>query len=207
MRTLTLVVPMVALMAVAGCGRDAAPAKPIVTAAQLDKQAIDAATATERRYQSALAKGDLAFLGECRPGSPESIRLVDIAGEGARGYSLAITADAHGAVAIWQGLQHVGGGKYQAYGPQGMRLDGNGWRQLQQMLMELHLDEVRPGGDGIAPKRAPGGGPFFAYCLDGQAHLGTRAQRVVDDSGAEQLAVRMRRLAGNYYSPPARGDE
>jgi hypothetical protein len=38
-------------------------------AAQFDKQAIDAATAHERAYQAALAKGDLPFLGRCAPGA------------------------------------------------------------------------------------------------------------------------------------------
>ena len=110
------------LPALGACGRDAAPAKPRQSAAQQAQQAIDAATAAERRYQDALARGDLAYLPECNAGSPEMIRLVEMSTDGAQGYSLAMTADARGAVAIWQGLLHGKDGKYQGYGPQGMRL-------------------------------------------------------------------------------------
>ena len=183
------------LLALTGCGREppSAPVSPALT----DQQAIEAATATERKYQAALAKGDLAFLGECAAGSPEAMRLVDMAADDSQGYSLAIVADARGAVAIWQGLQRLGPKKYQAYGPKGMRLDVNGWRQLRQLLVEAPFfsgegpidDSMRP------PSRA-----FLVSCLDGERRVS--APRMSPTS-FDQFAVRMRRLSGNYYSPPA----
>jgi hypothetical protein len=186
--------------AASGCGQREAATAP-KRSAQTDQQAIDAATATERKYLEALPKGDLAYLAPCANGSPEFIRLVEVSQGSAQGYSLAITADARGAVAIWQGLQRAADGTWQPTGHQGMRLDVNGWRQLRQMLVELELDDhVRP--DAMTLPKGPGEGRFFAYCLEGRPHLGT--QRLVDDHGADALAVRMRRLAGNAYSPPPR---
>ncbi len=182
---------------VGGCGRDPAPAAapaPVIT----DKQAIEAATANERQYQDALAKGDLAFLAACGPGAPDSVRLVEMADDDSQGYSLAITADVRGAVAIWQGINHVGGGKYQAYGPHGMRLDGNGWRQVRQSLTESSFvsGEKVVDGDGlfVAPTRS-----FLVFCLEGERGV---ASTPTASAEFDRIAVRMRRLAGNYYSPP-----
>ena len=197
-------VALVALLLLAGCSRE--PAAPVAAPAPVitDKQAIEAATANERRYQDALAKGDLAFL-ECAAGSPESVRLVEMADDDSQGYSLAITADARGAVAIWQGINHVGGDKYQAYGPHGMRLDGNGWRQIRQLLGdEAFVQHARPNAPGAASTASRA---FVVSCLDGE-------RRVVDRFGGsspngpteyERAVVTMRRLAGNYYSPPGQG--
>jgi hypothetical protein len=193
---------LVLLLLLAGCGRE--PAAPSVAPAPVvtDKQAIDAATASERLYQDALAKGDLAFLASCGPGSPESVRLVEMADDDSQGYSLALTADARGAVAIWQGINHVGGGKYQAFGPHGMRLDGNGWRQVRQLVGdEAFARRARPDMPGSAPTASRA---FVVTCLDGE-------RRTVDRFGGsspggpteyERAVVTMRRLAGNYYSPP-----
>jgi hypothetical protein len=187
-----------ALALLAGCGRDAAPVQ-APSAVQTDQQAIAAATATERKYQDALAKGDLAFLAECAPGSAESMRLVEMAADDAQGYSLAVIADARGAVAIWQGIQRLGDRKYQAYGPKGMRIDGNGWRQLRQQLLESSfVDEAEVPNTSFLSSRPPGA--FLVSCLDG----GRRLARATDGPGDfDRIAVRMRRLAGNYYSPPA----
>jgi hypothetical protein len=192
------------VLASAGCDDERAAMPAPKRTAQTDQQAIAAATQTERDYQKALARGDLAFLAPCGSGSPEFIRLVDVSDATARGYSLAITADARGAVAIWQGLQRAEDGTWQPYGPKGMRLDVNGWRQLRQMLGEMKFDDTVHHDSTTLPKRGPGAGRFFAYCLEGRPHLGTHAQRAVDDGGADAFAVRMRRLAGNHYSPPAR---
>ncbi|MGH8029145.1 MAG: hypothetical protein ACREO3_04325 [Arenimonas sp.] len=191
------------VLAVGACARDDAPAQPIVSAAQRDKQAIDAASLRERAYQAALAKGDLAFLGGCAPGADESIRLVET-GSGNNGYSLAIVPDKRGAVAIWQGLQHVGNGKYSAYGPHGMRLDVNGWRQLRQALVEP--DFAMDAQSVAEPAKVLRAYPetFIAYCLDGHAFVAVAPPAAADERlGFERSAVTMRRLAGNYYSPPA----
>jgi hypothetical protein len=191
-------VAILALLLLAGCSR--APAPPVAAPAPVitDKQAIEAATANERLYQDALAKGELAFLASCAPGSPESVRLVEMADDDSQGYSLAITADAHGAVAIWQGINHVGAGKYQAFGPHGMRLDGNGWRQIRQLLGDpAFAQQARPDMPGSASIASRA---FVVTCLDGE-------RRTVDRFGGrsgdyERAVVTMRRLAGNYYSPP-----
>ena len=195
---------VVLALLLAACSRDPAPVAapaPVIT----DKQAIDAATANERLYQDALAKGDLAFLAGCNAGAPESIRLVDLSGDSASGYSLAITADARGAVAIWQGLSRTPAGTYQAFGPQGMRLDGNGWRQLRQKLMEA-VASANPGvRSGIPQPRQALPNPFVAYCLEGRPSVAWAEAAFPDGSrGFESLAVSMRRLSGNRYSPPAR---
>ena len=199
------------IAALAGCGRDAptpgATPAPAPTPVLTDKQAIEAATANERLYQDALAKGDLAFLAECAPGAPDSVRLVEMAEDDSQGYSLAMTADARGAVAIWQGINHVGDGKYQAYGPHGMRLDGNGWRQVRQLVGdEALVRRARPDMPGSAPSASRA---FVVSCFDGE-------RRTVDRFGGtspggpteyERAVVTMRRLAGNYYSPPGHASE
>jgi hypothetical protein len=196
MNRITIFVASVVLAGLVGCKREPVPItapKPVVT----DEQAIQAATATERQYQNALAKGDLAFLAKCAAGSPEAMRLVEMAPDDAQGYSLAITADTRGAVAIWQGIRRLGPKNYQAYGSQGMRLDGNGWRQLRQLLVESPFAEGgRPVDDSLTlPPRS-----FLVSCLAGER----RMARAPDSPAAfDRIAVRMRRLSGNYYSPPA----
>jgi hypothetical protein len=195
-----VLVAIVMLAGVAGCQRESAPvAAPAAAPAMTDQQAIDAATALERKYQDALAKGELDFLAECGPVSAESMRLVEMATDDAQGYSLAVIADARGAVAIWQGIQHLGEGKYQAYGPKGMRLDVNGWRQLRQSLSESSFvdGEKVVDGDGLflAPTRS-----FLVFCLEGERGM---ASATTASAEFDRIAVRMRRLAGNYYSPPA----
>jgi hypothetical protein len=193
------------LAVLAGCDR-APPAAPGPSTAQRDQQAIAAATERERAYQAALAKGDLPFLGGCAPDAGDSIRLVE-SGNGNDGYSLAVVADDRGAVAIWQGLQHAGGGKYSAFGPHGMRLDGNGWRQLRQALLE---PDFATGAEPVAePARVQRVYPdaFIAYCLDGHAFLAAAPAATDERLAFERTAVAMRRLAGNYYSPPARGGQ
>jgi hypothetical protein len=198
MNRITLLVAILVLTGLAGCKREPAPVTapaPVVT----DKQAIEAATAVERKYQDALAKGDLAFLATCAPGSPEAMRLVEMAPDDAQGYSLAITADARGAVAIWQGIRRLGPKNYQAYGSQGMRLDGNGWRQLRQLLVESPFAEGERVGDSLStPPRS-----FLVSCLDGKRGI---ARASVYPGAFDRIAVRMRRLSGNYYSPPAAAD-
>jgi hypothetical protein len=188
----------------AACGRDDAARTPAPSAAQLDKQAIDAATERERGYQAALGKGNLPFLDGCAPNSVDAIRLVDIGTGGSQGYSLAIVPDPRGAVAIWQGIQHVGGGKYSAYGPNGMRMDGNGWRQVRQSLVE---PDFALGAEPVAePARVQRAYPatFIAWCVDGAAFLVAEPTSPDERFAFERTAVAMRRLAGNYYSPPAR---
>jgi hypothetical protein len=192
--TIALGFALVVLPALAGCGRDAAPEKPRQGAAQQARQAIDAATAAERRYQAGLARGDLASMAECNASAPEVIRLVEMSTDGSQGYSLAMTADARGAVAIWQGLLHAKDGKYQGYGPQGMRLDVNGWRQVRQLVVEIR--DATTSGDMLgAPTRE-----FMVFCLDGKRG-GVDAATQPD--AFEAAAVHMRRLGGNYYSPPS----
>jgi hypothetical protein len=195
-----VLVAIVMLAGLAGCQRESAPeAARAPVPVPTDQQVIDAATVLERKYQDALAKGELDFLAECGPGSAESMRLVEMAADDAQGYSLAVIADARGAVAIWQGIQHLGEGKYQAYGPKGMRLDVNGWRQLRQSLSESSFVAGEKGVAGDGPVPAPSRA-FLAYCLDGERRVARASE---DRSGFERIAVRMRRLAGNYYSPPA----
>jgi hypothetical protein len=179
---------LVATLLVACGERAAVPMAP--SAAEFDKQAIAAATERERRYQAEIASGHLDFI-ECSPGTSEAVRLVDMDSGGTLGYSLAITADAHGAVAIWQGIQRTGAGKYQAYGPKGMRLDGNGWRQVRQALTE---DYVLPDSFSQPPPT------FLVTCLAGER---TRVDAATEWAKVDRIAVAMRRLAGNYYSPPA----
>lgn len=195
-RSLRALLVASALLALAGCGRDPAPVAapaPVIT----DKQAIDAATANERLYQDALGKGELAFLPTCAPGSPETVRLVEMADDDSQGYSLAMTADARGAVAIWQGINHVGGGKYQAYGPHGMRLDGNGWRQVRQLLGDpVFAQRARPEMPSSTPSAARA---FVVMCLDGERRT---VERFDGSNDYERAVVTMRRLAGNHYSPP-----
>jgi hypothetical protein len=197
---------VVAMVAMAACGRAGAPQPAAPSSAQLDKQAIEAATARERNYQAALAKGDLAYLDECATGATDSIRLVEVGADRSQGYSLAVLPDARGAVAIWQGLQHAGGGKYTAYGPQGMRLDGNGWRQLRQALVEpdfaLHVEPVTLPWKPRAYPQA-----FIAYCLDGHPFSAAAPASADERLAFERTAVAMRKLGGNYYSPPAHDDE
>jgi hypothetical protein len=178
----------------AGCGRDPSASAPVLSSAQRDQQAIAAATETERAYQVELAKGHLDPPGACQAGSVDFVRLVDVAGDGSQGYSLAITPDARGAVAIWQGLVRGAGGAYQAYGPKGMRLDVNGWRQIRQGLEETKDPYVE---DSLAPRASSA---FFVACLDGKRHS-MRANMA--PAQFDRVAVKMRRLAGNYYSPPA----
>jgi hypothetical protein len=192
----------VSIAACTGCGRDVAT--PVATAppapVPTDKQAIEAATANERLYQDALAKGNLAFLAACAPGSPESVRLVEMADDDSQGYSLAITADTRGAVAIWQGINHVGGVKYQAFGPQGMRLDGNGWRQIRQLLGDpAFAEHARPDMPGSARSASRA---FVVSCLDGERRMVDRFGGADASSEYERAVVTMRRLAGNAYSPP-----
>jgi hypothetical protein len=185
-----------ALLGLAGCQREPAPVAAPSRAAT-DKQAIEAATAAERRYQDALARGDLAYLADCNASSPEVIRLVEMSTDGSQGYSLAMTADARGAVAIWQGLLHAKDGKYQGYGPQGMRLDVNGWRQVRQRVVELR--DAAASGDTLgAPTRE-----FMVFCLDGRRG---GVDAATQPEAFEAAAVHMRRLGGNYYSPPPHQD-
>jgi hypothetical protein len=198
-----VLVAIVMLAGLAGCQRESAPeAARAPVPVPTDQQVIDAATVLERKYQDALAKGELDFLAECGPGSAESMRLVEMAADDAQGYSLAVIADARGAVAIWQGIQHLGEGKYQAYGPKGMRLDVNGWRQLRQSLSESSFvdGEKVVDGDGLflAPTRS-----FLVFCLEGERGM---ASATTASAEFDRIAVRMRRLAGNYYSPPAPAD-
>jgi hypothetical protein len=197
-----VVVAFPALLAalLAACGeRPATPPAP--SAAQLDKQAIDAATERERDYQANLATGDLPYLGGCKPGAGDSIRLVDIGST--QGYSLAVVPDARGAVAVWQGLQHAGNGKFSAYGPRGMRLDVNGWRQLRQALAEPDFaSRAEPIAEpGKVLRRYPE--TFIAYCIEGRAFLAAAPATPDERLAFERTAVAMRRLAGNYYSPPS----
>lgn len=197
-----------AVLAIGACGREQAPAA-APAPAMTEQQAIDAATARERAYQEALAKGDLGFLADCTLDGPESVRLVDMADDDSQGYSLAVTTDPHGAVAIWQGIQRLPTGAYQAYGARGMRLDGNAWRQLRQALVDPGF-AVQAQPDSVAPGAAGGGahrGTFVVYCLAGE-------RRSVQDPGGmagvnafERTAVTMRRLAGNHYSPPGAGGQ
>ena len=193
------ILPLLCCLALAGCGSPP-PVEKAAPRALTDKQAIDAATATERKYQDALAKGDLAFLAECSPDSAESLRLVEMSADDAQGYSLAVMADARGAVAIWQGLQRIGDRKYQAFGPRGMRLDVNGWRQLRQQLVESRFvtGQAVIGSDDAFIQSAHGG--FLVFCLDGERRLARESDGPTD---FDRIAVKMRRLGGNHYSPPA----
>jgi hypothetical protein len=193
----------VVLALLAGCGRHEPP-PPIPSAAQQDQAAIAAATAVERRYQDALARGELDWLADCAADAPETVRLVDMADDDAQGYSLAVTADAHGAVAIWQGIQRLGPDKYQAYGPKGMRLDVNGWRQLRQQLVDPEFEALVRSDFGASPPAGKYVGiqTFLASCLRGERRVVERTTNGQGRLAFERAAVTMRKLAGNYYSPP-----
>jgi hypothetical protein len=197
---------IVVALLVAGCGREpAAPARRAPADAVAD--AIAAATATERRYQKTLSTSRLDVLPECTPGEPDAVRLVEIGGQ-SQGYSLAITSDPRGAVAIWQGLQHSDATGYQAYGPHGMRLDGNAWRQVRDRLEDpLVLEFARRDAMPIPDPDSRIDPSVLVVCLQGVRSTLHRASSPDSARAFDRAAVTMRRLAGNYYSPPAHASE
>lgn len=97
-----------------------------------------------------LGKGH-ALVDTCGAGTPDGLRLtVSPARHGSAMFVLDLAADAKGAVATWHAFRWDDDAqRFVALPVQGVRLDGNGWRQARQLVLDprfLRLAPVDAGG-------------------------------------------------------------
>jgi hypothetical protein len=206
-----------AALLLAGCDRhvqtgerERAPPKPTTLAPS--PQVVDF---TRRLFGPGRSLADA-----CVAGSTETIRIIRYdglaqpalpseRGDGARpfgpaGYTVRLLADGEGAVAQWHGIGelHEGYG-FVLYGAQSVRLDGNGWRQVQQWMREprfLHMEPFSVEMGEFAPHTEPPDW-WIEHCRDGRYRLLGRVGEPDDDGSREfhRVARSVLRLSGDVY--------
>jgi hypothetical protein len=156
----------------------------------------------------------------CRAGSPESVRVTNHHGRAQpampqerwdkvlhaepAGYTVLLIASDDGAVAHWHGIGELSGGYgFRTYGAQAVRLDGNGWRQVHQLLREPRFLRIEPFAEEVgefAPHTEPS--PLWIeHCRDGSYRQVMRIG-APDDPGTREflhVAQSILRLGGNVY--------
>jgi hypothetical protein len=189
------------VLGLVACGPESPLVAPVESA---EAQKIRAeAIATHRDFITGIFGEGQALVDTCKPGVPDAVRLTfhDPAFE--RAFTLGFTAEAKGAVAMWQALREdATTHRVQTVGVQGVRMDGNGWRQVQQLLRDprfvaLPPQKVEPTGGRYRPE---GDTYRIESCFDGQYRLTVRNKPDAEvDRALFRAAQGMQRLAGGVY--------
>jgi hypothetical protein len=204
----------IALALVAGCSRQ--PPALAQAAPDAPPSSLESSPSFRDFMRRVLGRGN-TLEETCRADTPESVRVTlyhglpqpsmpsDRAGEFDRaGYTVLIVADAEGAIARWHGIgELLTGYGFRTYGLQGVRLDGNGWRQVQQSLRDPRFLRIEP--HATRKGKFPPDGSFSSWsiehCREGQYRLLMR-DGDPDDAGSREfrrVARTILRLAGDVY--------
>ena len=183
------------------CAPAPSPPAPVESA---DMQRVRAdAIATHRAFMTGIYGEGEALVDACKPGAPEAVRLTFHDARWERAFTLGMVAEGKGAVATWQGLREDRANKrVVTVGVQGVRMDGNGWRQVRQSLTAPNYTSLPPEPLIAYGTRGRWDGDTYRIesCLDGKYRLTTRhkpdPQRDIDLIHAAQGLMR---LAGSVY--------
>lgn len=185
----------------AACSRPPPPA-PEPESAELQRVRAQS-DQTHRAFMAGLYGEGQALIDTCKPGAPESARLTFHDPDFKRAFTLGFVAEAKGATAMWQGLQQDAATKRVAtVGVQGVRLDGNGWRQVRQSLTNPDFATLPPEAlSPVGPRYRDQGDTWrIESCLAGNYRLTTRHKPDADrDRDFLRAARGMMRLAGSLY--------
>jgi hypothetical protein len=200
----TLLVVMLAGL-LAACGKappPAPPQPPPMTAVQ--KQNYDMTVGWMRDLERGLLDDGKATVDLCVPGAPDATRLTFFDKALERPFTLGISANPKGALAVWYGLRYDPASRTFALdAAQGMQLDVNGWRQVRGSVTDARFAALASGSAGGAPPTfgSQGGIWFIETCLDGQYRLVVRDLPYNDaDADFARPARGMVRLAGSVYT-------
>ena len=195
-----LVVTVLALV-LAGCEE---PPKPRPHVETPEQQKIRAeAVATQRAFMSGILGEGQALVDNCKPDTPDTVRLTFHDARFERAFTLGIVAAGKGSDGLWQGLREDREAKrVVTVGEQGVRMDGNGWRQVRQSLTQPNYTTLPP--ETLMPYGARGRWDGDTWrietCFGGQYRLTTRhkpdPERDIDFIRAAQGMMRM---AGSVY--------
>jgi hypothetical protein len=190
------------LLVIAACSNDAAP--PPAPVESPDMQRVRAeATATHRTFMTGIYGEGEALVDTCKPGSPETVRLTFHDARWERAFTLGMVAEGKGAVATWQGLREDRANqRVVTVGVQGVRMDGNGWRQVRQSLTAPTYTSLPPEPLIAYGTRGRWDGDTYRIesCLDGKYRLTTRHKPdPLRDIDLLHAAQGMMRLAGSVY--------
>ena len=200
-RCRNVVAGLLAATLLPACGAPPAPPPLVETPEQLKTRAD--AVATHRAFMHGIFGEGQALVDACKPGAPEAVRLTfhDVRWE--RAFTLGMVASGKGADAMWQGLREDRDAKrVVTVGVQGVRMDGNGWRQVRQSLTAPNYTSLPPEQLIAYGTRGRFDGDTYRIesCLDGKYRLTTRHKPdPVRDIDLLRAAQGMQRLAGSVY--------
>jgi hypothetical protein len=186
----------------AACSGDVPPPSAPVESADMQRVRAEA-VATHRAFMTSIYGEGQALVDNCKPGAPEAVRLTYHDARWERAFTLGIVAAGKGADAVWQGLREDREHKrVVTVGVQGVRMDGNGWRQVRQSLTTPNYRSLPPEQLIAYGTRGRWDGETYRIesCLDGQYRLTTRHKPDPDrDIDLIHAAQGMMRLAGSVY--------
>lgn len=119
---------------------------PTAAEAEAMRVAMRRASLLHRRSVEALLGEGRALVDTCGAGTPDGLRLtVSRTRHGSAMFVLDLAADAKGAVATWHAFRWDDDARrFAALPVQGVRLDGNGWRQARQLVLDPRFVRLAP---------------------------------------------------------------
>jgi hypothetical protein len=181
----------------AGCGDTAPPpAPPALTAQQVEQ--LEYTKKVQAQFLHDLLGEGVMPAEPCRASAPESIRLTFIDAHWQRAFSVVVSANQGGGLAVWDEVfRDPKSGAYALGHRQGMQLDVNGWRQVRQSVTDARFRQLAPGAYAGAPPRfgSTGGVWSIESCLGGAYSITVRdlpyAQQDEDFARAARTIVRV----------------
>jgi hypothetical protein len=193
----------IVVMGLAGCGDAPPPPGPPPLTPQQQQALAYTHKTFDAFLQSLLGDGHTPA-APCRASAPESVRLTFLDARYARAFTVSVSANQRGALAVWDSITRDA--KTRAFGlgyRQGMQLDVNGWRQVRQSVLYARFRSIEPGAlSGGPPSFGSQGGVWvIESCLRGEYSLAARDLPYRDqDEDFARTARTIVRLSGSVHT-------